>query len=116
MPTDRSSENALLSQIDYYPIEAPVVMLPIDLNDETFQIASRTVLAAAQKRQRFLLVAPPTSYPTANWLAYYSRGAFTAHILGMFDKEIMVVEFRPVGDQAQDPGQSAEDAATPQGP
>jgi hypothetical protein len=103
MPTDRSSENALLSQIDYYPVDAPVVLLPIDLNEETVRIASRTVLAAAEKGQRFLLVAPPSSYQTANWLANYSGGAFTAHILAEFDKEIMVIEFRPVGDQAHDP-------------
>jgi len=98
LPTDRTSENALLSQIDYYPIDAPVVMLPMDLNDETIRIASQTVLAAAQKGQRFLLVTGPTSYPTAQWLAKYSRGAFTSRLLREFDREIMVVEFRPVGD------------------
>jgi hypothetical protein len=113
VPTDRSSENALLSQIDYYPINAPVVMLPMDLNDETIRIASQTVLTAAQKGQRFLLVAGPTSYPTAEWLANYSRGAFTSRLLREFDREIMVVEFRPIRNQAPDPGQTAEGAASP---
>jgi dolichyl-phosphate-mannose-protein mannosyltransferase len=113
LPTDRSSENALLSQVGYYPIDAPVVMLPMDLNDETVRIASQTVLAAAQKRQRFLLVTGPTSYPTAEWLAEYSRGAFTSRLLREFDREIMVVEFRPVGNQGQDPGQTAAGEGNP---
>lgn len=95
MPTDRDGENPLLSQVDYYPIKAPVVMLPMDLNDESVRVASQTLLAAAQQRKRFLLVAPPTSYPTAEWLANYSKGAFTARELGVFD-EIVVIEFRPV--------------------
>jgi len=101
MPADRSSENALLSQIDYYPISAPVVMLPMDLNDEAIRIARQTVLTAAGKGQRFFMVAGPTSYPTAKWLANYSRGAFTARLLREFDKEIMVVEFQPVAGSDQ---------------
>jgi hypothetical protein len=96
MPTDRTSEDALLSQISYYPIDAPVFMLPMDLNDEAMRIASQTALAAAQRGERFLLVAGPTSYPTAKWLAAYVRGGFTARLLGEFDGEIIVVEFRPV--------------------
>ena len=39
---------------------------------------------------------PPSSYPTLQWLDNYSRGSFTAQILGEFE-EILVVEFRPVG-------------------
>ncbi len=95
MPTDRTGENALLSQLDYYSIDAPVVMLPIDLNDQAIRMGSQTVLAAAQRGQRFLVVAPPTSYPTVQWLINYSRGMFTDYLLGVFN-EIMVVEFRPV--------------------
>ncbi len=96
MPTDRNGENPLFSQVSYYPINAPVILLPMDLNDETMRVASQTVLTAAQKGQRFLLVAGPTSYPTAKWLANYSRGAFTARVLAEFDKETEVVEFRPI--------------------
>jgi hypothetical protein len=96
MPTDRNGGNPLFSQIAYYPIDAPVVLLPIDLNGETIRVASQTVLAAAQRHQRFLFVVPPTSYPTLQWLANYTRGAFTSKVLGEFDKEIVVVEFRPV--------------------
>ncbi len=96
MPADPQSENALLSQVDYYPIHAPVSMLPMDLNEETARIAGQMVLDAAQKGQRFLLVVGPTSYQTANWLANYARGTLNAHVLAEFDQEIMVVEFRPL--------------------
>lgn len=96
MPTDRNGENPLFSQVDYYPINTPVVLLPMDLNDETVRVASQTLLAAAQKNQRFLLVVGPSSYPTERWLANYTSGAFTARLLREFDREMLVVEFRPV--------------------
>jgi hypothetical protein len=95
MPTDLTSENALVSQLSYYPIDAPVILLPYSLNDETIRIASQAVLAAAQRHQRFLVVGSPVCYRTMGWLANYSRGAFTAQPIGDFD-EIVVVEFRPV--------------------
>lgn len=95
MPTDRDGENALFSQLAYYPIDAPAMMLPMDLNDETIRVGTQTVLAAAKRRQRFLLIVPPTSYPTAQWFINNSRGIFTDHLLGEFN-EIIVIEFRPV--------------------
>jgi len=95
LPADLTSENALASQVAYYPINAPVVMLPMDLNDETVRIASQTVLAAKEQRHRFFLVAWPTSYQTVDWLANYTRGSFTAELLGKFDG-VVVAEFRPV--------------------
>ncbi len=98
LPSAPGVENALLSQIDYYPLNPPWVFLPIDLNDKARRIGRETVLAAAQRRQRFLAVVPPSSYPTLSWLVDYTRGAFTAQTLGVFDKEIMVIEFRPVAE------------------
>jgi hypothetical protein len=96
-PVNGNGEDPLLSQVDYYPIHGSVVLLPMDLNDETIRVGSQTVLAAAQRHQRFIFVVPPPSYPTLQWLANYSRGSFTAQILGEFD-EILVVEFRPVAE------------------
>jgi len=95
MPTDRNGENPLFAQLAYYPINAPVVMLPMDLNDETIRVGSQVFLEAAQRGQRFLMVVPPVSYPTLKWLLNYSPGVFTDHLLGEF-KGILVVEFRPV--------------------
>jgi hypothetical protein len=95
MPTDRNGENALFSQISYYPIHAPVVMLPMSLNDEAIRVASQAVMEARQRHQRFLVVANPLSYQTAQWLANYTRGVFVARTLGEFDA-ILVVEFSPV--------------------
>jgi hypothetical protein len=97
-----NSENPLFSQIDYYPIRGPVVLLPMNLNDETIRLVSQTVLAAAQRDQRFIFVVPPSSYPTLQWLDNYSRGSFTAQILEEFG-QILVVEFRPVAGNDQAP-------------
>ncbi|HXR14951.1 MAG TPA: glycosyltransferase family 39 protein [Terriglobales bacterium] len=95
LPTDLNSENALASQLSYYPINAPVVLLPFSLNDEAIRIGSQTVLAAAQQRQRFLAVGTPECYPTLRWIAGSASGAFTAQPIGDFNG-IVVVEFRPV--------------------
>jgi len=95
LPTDLSSENALASQLSYYPINAPVVLLPFSLNDEAMRIGSRAVLAAAQRGQRFLGLGTPECYPTLGWLASSSRGAFAARPIADFNG-IVVVEFRPV--------------------
>ena len=96
LPTDRTSENALNSQLTYYPINAPVVFLPMALNDQAIRIGKQTVATALEQHQRFLAIAAPTSYQTVEWLANYSTGAFTARPIGTFDDEIVVVEFRPV--------------------
>jgi len=96
LPTDRTSENALNSQLTYYPINTPVVFLPMSLNDEAMRIGKQTVMTALQRRQRFLIIAAPTSYQTIDWLANYSTGALTARPMGTFDDEIVVVEFRPI--------------------
>jgi uncharacterized membrane protein len=96
LPTDRTSENALNSQLTYYPINASVVFLPMSLNDEAVRIGKQTVATALQQRQRFLVIAAPTSYQTVEWLTNYSRGAFTVQLLGTFDDEIVVVDFQPV--------------------
>jgi hypothetical protein len=96
LPTDRTSENALNSQLTYYPINAPVVFLPMSLNDEAMRIGKQTVAMALQRHQRFLVIAAPTSYQTVEWLANYSRGALAAQQIGTFDDEIVVLEFRPV--------------------
>ena len=96
LPADLSSENALNSQVSYYQINTPVVFLPMSLNDEAIRIGKQTVAEALQRHQRILAVAAPTSYQTLDWLANDSRGAFTAQPIGIFDRQIVVVEFRPV--------------------
>ncbi len=95
MPTNSHSENALLSQLAYYPIHAPVGLLPMTLNDETLRVAGKAVLAAAQRRKRFLAIAAPDSYETLDWLARYTRGRFMPQLIGNFD-DILVAEFRPM--------------------
>lgn len=92
---DSSSEDAIWSQTEYYPIHGHMILLPMSLNDETVKITSKATLDATTQRHSFLVVAAPPSYPTVEWLANYTRGSFTARVLGKFD-EILVVEFRPV--------------------
>lgn len=96
LPVNPTAENALLSQMSYYPIHASFVMLPIDLNDRATQIASQTILVAAQRRQKFLVVAGLASYPILDWMANYSRGIFRPRLIGRFG-DVLVAEFRPLG-------------------
>ena len=96
LPMAPKTENAMLSQIDYYPLNPPWIFLPIDLNDKTMQIGRDAVLAAAQRHQRFLAVVPPSSYPSLGWLVNYCSGAFTIRKLGDFDHNTVVMEFRPL--------------------
>jgi hypothetical protein len=94
MPTDPQADNALLSQVSYYPIHAPIIMLPMDLDDQTRQIAGQVVSTAALRHERFLMILPPTSYESGRWLIDYVGGAFSTRVAGMYD-EIVVLEFRP---------------------
>jgi len=95
LPTDRNSENALISQMYYYPVHSPFVMLPITLNEQTVQLGSQVVSEATRRRQRFLLVSTLTSYETVEWLVSYTRGSYTAKVIGRFD-DALVVEFTPI--------------------
>jgi 4-amino-4-deoxy-L-arabinose transferase-like glycosyltransferase len=88
-------ESALFAQLSYYPVDAPVVFLPLALNDEATRVGSQYVMAAAQRHQRFLALVGPGSYPTVQWLAAYSSGTFAARTIGNFDG-ILVVEFLPL--------------------
>ncbi len=56
LPTDLHSENALVSQLSYYPLNAPVVLLPFSLNDEAMRIGSQAVR-------------PPHSNGRGSWLS-----------------------------------------------
>jgi mannosyltransferase len=96
LPTAPNTENALLSQIDYYPLNPPWIFLPIDLNERAKQISSEAVFAAAQRHQRFVAIVPPISYGSLDWLVKYCQGAFAVRTLGVFDRETLVVEFRPL--------------------
>jgi uncharacterized membrane protein len=95
MPPNPASDNALLAQMSYYPLRVSVVLLPMDLNDNTIRVASQSVQAAAQRGQRFLALIHPGSYPTLQWLAAYSSGAFAVRTIADFDR-ILVVEFVPL--------------------
>jgi 4-amino-4-deoxy-L-arabinose transferase-like glycosyltransferase len=88
-------ENALSSQLSYYPLNTQVTFLPMTMNDEAMRVGREFMFAAAQHHQRFLMIAIPQSYPTLKWLADYSSGKFAVRTLGNFDT-ILVVEFSPL--------------------
>lgn len=97
MPDGSNLENPLLSQTAYYPIHAPVIYLPMTLNQETVRVGTAAVQAAALRHQRFLAIAAPDSYKTLDWLAEASRGSFTPRVLANFDT-VVVAEFRPADE------------------
>jgi uncharacterized membrane protein len=90
-------ESALLSQLSYYPVHTQVTLLPIFLNDEAIRVSREFATSAAERRQRFLMVVVPESYPTLDWLVSYSSGVFAARTIANFDR-VLVVEFVPFGD------------------
>ena len=80
--------------MSYYPVDAPMIFLPMDLNDDAMRIGKQAVMTALQRHQRFLVVAAPTSWETVDWLTKYARGVLTEKLLGDFG-DVVVVEFRP---------------------
>ncbi len=88
-------DSALFAQLSYYPIDAPVSFLPLEMNDETVRFGSQFVIAAAERRQRFVMLVGPGSHPTLEWLVAYSSGVFEAHVLESYEG-IFVVEFLPL--------------------
>lgn len=96
LPSDRNDESALISQLYYYPVNAPVIMLPISLNDETVRISNEALSQAVRRHQKVILVAGGNSYQTLDWLANYTRGAFTPRVIGKFEG-VLVAEFRLIG-------------------
>jgi hypothetical protein len=93
-----AKESFLYAPLSYYKVNAPVVPLPRTLNEEAELQAKRFIEGAAEKHTRFLVLAPAQSVPIANLLAYSSRTTHSAHVLGVFDNQIMVVEFAPYSD------------------
>ncbi|HUA15316.1 MAG TPA: glycosyltransferase family 39 protein [Verrucomicrobiae bacterium] len=100
LPTGLDAENALVSQLTYYRVNAPVALLPISLNDQALQAGRDQVLRAAQQRQRFLALGGPASYPTLRWLANYASVAFAVREVGDFN-QVVVLEFVPMSASGQ---------------
>jgi hypothetical protein len=62
------------------------------INDETIQVGSRFLQQAAQKHERFLVVADKFhSYRTIDWFTNNAATTHSAQILGVFDGMEVVV-------------------------
>src|SRR5208282_2403291 len=98
-------DSGLFAPLTYYQLSVPVVGLPRALNDEAIRVASRFLLDAAMRKQRFVFVAFGPSAKTLDWLADSASPTHNVRKLGVFEG-IIVVEFIPrvqktgnVGDQ-----------------
>jgi hypothetical protein len=88
-------DSRYFAPLSYYQLSVPVIPLPQLINDETIQVGSRFLKEAAQKHERFLVVADKFhSYRTLDWFADHAARTHSAHILGVFDG-MEVMEFVP---------------------
>ncbi len=87
-------DSGLFAPLSYYQLSMPVVGLPRALNDEAIRVASRFLLQAGLRHERFLAVAAGASSKTLDWLADNASGTYYIRELGVFD-EVVVVEFIP---------------------
>jgi hypothetical protein len=97
MPAE-AKESVLYAPLIYYKVKSPVVPLPRTLNEEADRQVRQFLQLAAQEHLRFLVLAPGQSVPIADLLASYSQGSYSSRVLGVFDNEIMVVEFTPYSE------------------
>jgi hypothetical protein len=94
MPLDSAKESKLLAPLSYYNLSAPVIPLPMALNDEAMRVGSSFLQEAAQKHERFLAMAQHSSYKTLDWLTQNATATYSVRKIGVFD-EIEVLEFVP---------------------
>jgi hypothetical protein len=95
METVRDSR--YFAPLSYYQLTVPVIPLPQLINDKTIQVGSRFLQEAAQKHERFLVVADKFhSYQTLDWFADNAAATHSVQILGVFDGiEVAVFVPRP---------------------
>jgi hypothetical protein len=95
MPSGEAvKDSALFTQLSYYKLTVPVVGLPRALIDEAKRISSDFVRQAAEKHQRFLVLAYRPSFPTQQWIKKISAPAYTFKPLAQPDG-VLVLEFTP---------------------
>jgi hypothetical protein len=94
MPLDSAIDSNYFTQLSYYKLSAPVVPLPMALNNEAILIGSRFLKEAANKHERFLAMAFEPSYKTLDWLARNASATHTVRTLGVFNGA-KVLEFKP---------------------
>jgi hypothetical protein len=94
MPVTSVEDSRYFVPLSYYRLNAPVVPLPQDLNDEAESLGTRFLARAASGHERFLAVGDIESYKTLDWLAQQAAASYTVRKVGVFD-EIEVLEFIP---------------------
>ena len=101
MPSPEATKDSFLfAPLSYYPLRVPVVALPQQINNETIQIGSRFLREAAQKHERFLVVADRYySYKTLDWFADNAAMTHSVRELGVLDG-VEILEFVPRADPA----------------
>lgn len=95
MPTGEAvKDSVFFTPLSYYKLRVPVVALPRALNDEAKRISSDFVRQAAEKQQRFLVLAYRPSFPTQQWIKKISAPTYTFKALAQPDG-VLVLEFTP---------------------
>jgi uncharacterized membrane protein len=96
MPSPESvKDSQYFAPLSYYRLSAPVIPLPQFLSNQTIQIGSRFLNAAALKHERFLVTGDrERSADTLQWFIDNAAQTHTARDLGEF-QGIEVLEFVP---------------------
>lgn len=101
MPTGEAvKDSPFFTPLSYYKLSVPVVGLPRALNDEAKRISSDFVRRAAEKHERFLVLAYRPSFPTQQWIKKLSASTHTFRPLAQPDG-VLVLEFTPRGGEDQ---------------
>src|ERR1051326_6942209 len=94
MPTTEIKHSDLFAPLSYYKVNAPVVPLPRDFNQETERQVESFLATAIPRRERFLVLGHIESQQTTKWIATENAATYRARELGTYD-EITVTEFVP---------------------
>jgi hypothetical protein len=95
MPTgDAVKDNPFFAPLSYYKLTVPVVGLPRGLNDEAKRVGSEFVREAAQKHERFLVLAYRPSFPTQQWLKKIAAPTYDWKAISQ-PFGILILEFTP---------------------
>jgi len=95
MPTGEAvKDSGFFTPLSYYKLTVPVVGLPRGLNDEAKRVSSDFVRQAAERHERFLVLAYRPSFPTQQWIKKISAPTHSFRALAQPDG-VLVLEFTP---------------------
>jgi hypothetical protein len=94
MPVDSAKDSPFFSQLSYYKLSVPVVLLPRSLSSETMLVGTSFLEVAGKKHERFLAMAWQPSYKTLDWMTNSASRTYSVRTLGIYEG-VKVLEFVP---------------------